>query len=67
MRLAEDNLMYFLLLKIVSHFKYVSHAVHTGVESSVLLEKALQPCWLRPEVYVTIDKTIGILERDHPY
>jgi len=43
MKLAQDNVMYFMLLKIVSHFKYTSHAVHTGFENSVLLEQALQP------------------------
>jgi len=43
MRLSQDNVTYFVLLKIVSHFKYTSHAVHTDVDSSDLLEQTLQP------------------------
>jgi len=42
-RLAQEYVMYFILLKIVSHFKYTSHAVDTDVVSSDLLEQALQP------------------------
>ena len=41
-RLARDYVMYFMLLKIVSHFKYTSHAVYMNVDSSDLLE-ALRP------------------------
>ena len=67
MRITQDNIRYFMLLKIVSHFKYTSHAVHTHVDSSDLLEQALQPGWLRPEGYVTIDRTIGSLEHDQQY
>jgi hypothetical protein len=43
MRLAQVNVMNFMLLKILSHFKYTSHAVHTDIGSSELLEQALQP------------------------
>jgi len=43
MRLACDYVMYFMLLKIVSHFKYTSHAVHMDVDSSDLLEQTLWP------------------------
>ena len=67
MRLAQVHVMNFMLLKIVSHFKYTIHAVHTDIDSSDLLEQALQPGWLRPEFYVTIDKTIESLEHDQPY
>jgi len=43
MRITEDNIRNFMLLKILSHFKYTSHAVHRDVDSSDLLEQALQP------------------------
>jgi len=43
MRLAHVYVMYFMLLKIVSHFKYTSHAVHMDVNSSDLLEQAFGP------------------------
>lgn len=67
MRLAHVYVMYFMLLKIVSHFKYTSHAVHMDVNSSDLLEQAFGPGWLRPEGHVTTDRTIGRLEHDHLY
>lgn len=67
MRLAHDYVMYFMLLKIVSHFKHTSYAVHMDVDSSDLLEQALWSGWLSPEEYVTIDRTTGSLEHDHPY
>ena len=66
MGLARDYVMYFILLKIVSYFKYTSHAVHMDVDSSDLLEQALQSGWLRAEGYVTTDRTIGSLEHYHP-
>ena len=43
MRLAQNNVTNFVLLKIVSQFKYTSHAVHKEVDSSYLLDQALQP------------------------
>jgi len=36
-------IMYFMLLKFVSHFKYTSLAVHMDVDSSDLLEQVLRP------------------------